>query len=189
MLVGWAMLSDTVRKYRRGLRYIRLFSNVRSTPSYSWSRIGRCAAWSPFPDNCWVGVTATDTNKAISACYELQDIEASVKYLSLEPLLGWILSPEWAEHPTLSQEIKDAGINWLIVGAQSKPYKAPDLAWVEEIAKAATQARIPLFVKDNLEKACLEVTKKELGQFSFWEKVSHSSGELVGVQLKQEIPE
>jgi hypothetical protein len=42
------------------------------------------------------------------------------------------------------------GVDWVIIGAQTKPYKPPKLEWVQEIALACTKAHIPLFIKDNL---------------------------------------
>jgi len=47
-------------------------------------------------------------------------------------------------------KLKDAGINWVIIGAQTKPYKPPKIEWVEEIVKACDKAGIPVFLKDNL---------------------------------------
>jgi len=47
------------------------------------------ARWSPFPDNCWVGVTATDHNMLQRATGHLRRIKATIKYISLEPLLKW----------------------------------------------------------------------------------------------------
>ncbi|MBA7575646.1 hypothetical protein ES708_17478 [subsurface metagenome] len=43
-----------------------------------------------------------------------------------------------------------AGINWVIIGAQTKPYKPPKIEWVKEIVEAADRAGIPVFLKDNL---------------------------------------
>jgi len=99
-----------------------------------------------FPDNCWVGVTATDRNKVLHACEYLRDIKARVKFLSLEPLLDWVLGASIS----LQNEPEDAGINQLIIGAQTKPYKPPKIEWVEEIIGAADKAGIPVFCKDNL---------------------------------------
>jgi len=131
--------------------------------------------FSPFPDNCWVGVTATNANFAVAACYGLQDIEAKVKFLSIEPLLAWVLSSQGAAYPALYQELVDAGISWLIIGActgslpemvrlvDSYPcetlsimrygnkYTAqPPIQWLREIVEAATKTHIPIFEKDNL---------------------------------------
>ena len=99
-------------------------------------------SYSPFPDNCWVGVTATDSKMAWNAYAELKDISALVKYLSLEPLLGEIDTRMIANFKGI--------INWLIIGAQTNPYKPPKIEWIKEIVEAADKAGIPVFLKDNL---------------------------------------
>lgn len=104
------------------------------------------AKFSPFPDNCWVGVSVT--NEGITypdmmeeACRSLARIEATVKYISFEPLLSSIYKLDL---------LKIWGINWVIIGAQTKPYKPPRIEWVEEIESSARRANIPIFEKNNL---------------------------------------
>lgn len=107
--------------------------------------------WSPFPDNCWVGVTATNYAMFVDACGYLGALkhEGKIKtaFVSIEPLLSW--------------ESTEAGgfiLSWLmmgdidqvIIGAQTKPYKPPKIEWVEEIVRATDQAGIPVFLKNNL---------------------------------------
>ena len=70
-------------------------------------------------------------------------IEAKHKFISFEPLLG---SVGMNDHMKLS----DAGVDWVIIGAQTKPYKPPRLEWVREIVEAADKAGVPVFLKDNL---------------------------------------
>jgi len=60
--------------------------------------------------------------------------------MSFEPLLG----------PIQPSRYRLQGINWIILGAQTKPYRPPEMAWVEAIEKAAKQAGIAIFEKDNL---------------------------------------
>ena len=98
--------------------------------------------WSPFPDNCYVGVTATDYWKYVDACNYLSRIEASVKFLSLEPLLSWDKEPSYF--------FESGGVSWLIIGAQTKPTVLPRIEWVQEIVQAADKAGIRVFLKDNL---------------------------------------
>ncbi len=100
------------------------------------------AKWSPFPDNCWVGVSATDQTQLYTAEEHLADVQASVKYISMEPLLGWDLACQLS--------IRRHWFDWVIIGAQTKPYIAPKLEWLGEIDHAATQANIPIFHKDSL---------------------------------------
>lgn len=101
--------------------------------------------FSPFPDNCFVGVTVTDGHKFVEACNHLIHVEAKTIYLSLEPLLDWHIPPD-----ILSGDLTAQQINWLIIGAQTKPYKPPKIEWVEEIVRAADRAGVPVFLKDNL---------------------------------------
>lgn len=51
--------------------------------------------FSPFPENCFVGVTATNQDMFGKAILHLADIQASVKFISLEPLLERIDISHW----------------------------------------------------------------------------------------------
>ena len=99
------------------------------------------AKFSPFPDNCFVGVTATNQAMHNEAIVCLSGIEAKVKYISYEPLLNQIV-------PVYAYGLSE--INWLIIGAQTKPTVYPKLEWVKEIVEAADVAGIPVFGKNNL---------------------------------------
>lgn len=123
--------------------------------------------WSPFPDNCYVGVTATDAKTFLRACRGLEQIEAKVKYISLEPFLDYI-GGLWA-----MDWFKSGTINGLIIGSltcsggdlatlSSKypelmpmPYGnrytlQPKIEWVREIVEAKDKADGKMFLKDNL---------------------------------------
>ena len=114
--------------------------------------------FSPFPDNVYIGVTATNRERFVSACTYLEHIWAKVKYLSLEPLLDW--------HDGGGVDIKgyleNGGINWLIIGAQSKPTVYPKPEWVAEITLAADKAGIPVFGKNNLKPLLGDNLRQEL---------------------------
>ena len=100
--------------------------------------------WSPFPDNCWVGVSATDNEMAFNASCNLILVEARIKYISFEPLLGRI-GP--AVLDLLTKQIK-----WVIIGAQT-PHSiktAPKWEWIKEIIEACDKSSIPVFLKNNL---------------------------------------
>ena len=113
--------------------------------------------FSPFPDNCWVGVTATDNEMYQLATLYLNRIEAKVKYVSLEPLLGRI---EFYDLPMY-------GLNWVIIGAQTKPYKPPRIEWVKEIVEACDKAGVKVFLKENL-RPLLQQNKHNLYSFPEW---------------------
>ena len=103
--------------------------------------------WSPFPDNCFVGVTATNAKMVEEAGFWLWEVEAKVKFVSFEPLLERL--------PVYFVDCIDdrRGINWVIIGAQTNPYNPPKLEWVEEIVEACDKAGIPVFLKENLRRA------------------------------------
>lgn len=133
--------------------------------------------FSPFPENCWVGVTATNKPLYNRAIEELAKVEAKVKYISFEPLLGNVA---WCEPDGLKEDFRDTGINWLIIGACTGTYidmanlcmkhtnslcnyqglkleqwgnkwtAQPKIEWVREIVEAADRAGAKVFLKDNL---------------------------------------
>lgn len=49
------------------------------------------AKWSPFPENCFIGVSVTNQRQYDEAIFYLKDIVATVKFLSIEPLLSRIV--------------------------------------------------------------------------------------------------
>lgn len=100
------------------------------------------AKWSPFPPNAWVGVSVWDYWSYVDACNYLAEVEATVKYLSLEPLLSW--------DKQASYFFNAADIDWLIIGAQTKPLVLPDKGWVDEIIAAADRAGVKVFLKNSL---------------------------------------
>jgi len=166
--------------------------------------------WSPFPENCFVGVTATEQCQFVRAVSELRFIEATIKYLSFEPLLAHI--------PMLPEALTLAGINWLIIGAMTgsledikkvimeypqldlMPYGKkwtlqPKIEWVEVIVKAADKAGIPVFLKDNLKPMFGVMTSTEaikyvdLNKYHLIEEITfNEDNKIIAHKLKQEMP-
>lgn len=106
------------------------------------------AKWSPFPDNCWVGASATDYLSFFDACNHLYPVKAPVRFISFEPLLTLNGFGKRAIYVWLH----NTHINWLIIGQQTPPSKKtePKIDWIREIVEAADRARVPVFLKDNL---------------------------------------
>ncbi len=101
-----------------------------------------------FPDNCDVGVTATNIHDLKSATIYLTGISAKVKYISLEPFLS--LGIDDGELELLESYWLKNRIDWLIIGAQTKPTVMPKIEWVKEIVDAADKAGVKVFLKDSL---------------------------------------
>jgi protein gp37 len=177
---------DQVKVHRQHRFYLltKQPQNLPTSPSY-------------FPDNAWVGVTATNTRVALEACLRLGDIEATVRYLSLEPMLHSINLPY--EH------LKLCKINWLIIGACTGSYAEmetliqlypeltlmpygnkwtaqPKIEWVREIVEAADKAGVSVFLKDSLK---LLLTLKLQGRDVI---ESHNLWACKYFKLRQEMP-
>ena len=81
--------------------------------------------FSPFPENCWVGVTATNRDTYTLAIYHLGRIKAPIKFISFEPLLSKVMDswftpaifPAAFEDKSEAQVMVNKGVNWLILGA------------------------------------------------------------------------
>jgi protein gp37 len=135
--------------------WLRLtFEAVKAHPQHTFIFLTKqpqnLQKWSPFPENCWVGVSATNTQMFMEGMEALGPIEAKVKFVSFEPFLEWhYLYP--VTYP-LSNYFQNRGINWLIIGQQTpaKAATAPKVEWIREIVEAADKAGVPVFLKDNL---------------------------------------
>jgi len=95
-----------------------------------------------FPPNVWFGVTV-NRYENLWRVKALDDINARIKFISLEPLYERI--------PLDGIEID--WINWIIVGAETRGPKItfmPEREWVEELICEARKHGIAVFLKDNL---------------------------------------
>ena len=166
--------------------------------------------FSPFPDNCWVGVTATDSTQYATAAYWLKEIEAKIKYVSIEPLLERIQPKAWPWQ--LFPEGKPEGIcEWVIIGACTgtrkdlealierhpgltlmpfgKKWSAqPEIGWVQGIALNCTKANTPLFLKDNL-KPLLPNRMPFWGTYIWKEESNGAMITMSENRFRQEVPE
>ncbi len=91
-------------------------------------------------DNIWIGVTV-ESPKYFFRIEDLMTVEqASVRFLSLEPLL--------ASMKGLEEFLKTGLIDWVIVGGESGPKARPmKKAWVIEIRDMCREYNVPFFFK------------------------------------------
>jgi protein gp37 len=93
-----------------------------------------------FPSNVWIGASADNATDAHCRSEHLLFSNASVKWMSLEPLLD-----------DVAEYINWDALNWVVVGGQTGPGAVqPRKEWVEKIIAKAREYRIPIFLKDNL---------------------------------------
>jgi len=101
--------------------------------------------FSPFPDNVWIGVSVTNLLAFYSAMHHMASVKATIKYISYEPLLESMAGAQ-----PIEEHLTNGGIQWLLIGSQTKPTVMPKKVWVDEIIGACKKANIPYFLKDNL---------------------------------------
>jgi protein gp37 len=146
--------------------------------------------WSPFPDNCHVGVSVTDATMFIDAVNSLRNVTARVKFISFEPLLERINGGE-CEGSRLDC-LKDAGINWVIIGQQTPVSKKnePKIEWVQEIVEACDKAGVKVWLKDNLNKSIPERDKTFRVRHYLCEGCDETGCDSCGCvwKLRQELP-
>ena len=87
------------------------------------------------PRHIWCGVSVED-EMATARVQHLQKAPVSVRFLSIEPLLG----------PVGDMDIE--GISWVIVGGESGPKARPmELPWVLDIRDLCAREGVPFFFK------------------------------------------
>ncbi len=87
------------------------------------------------PEHIWLG-TSVEDGKRLSRVRHLRETNATVRFLSLEPLIGPITN------------IDLDGIHWVIVGGESGPRARPmDAAWVRDIRDQCVASDVPFFFK------------------------------------------
>lgn len=125
------------------LAYIqRVFNTMKECPHHTFQvltkRSERLAELSPYlhwPHNVWMGVSV-ENSRMIHRVRHLQRVPASIRFLSLEPLIG----------PLDTLPLED--IDWVIVGGESGPRARPmKEEWVESVLLQCRTARIPFFFK------------------------------------------
>jgi protein gp37 len=89
-----------------------------------------------FPKNLWLGVTVNGIND-VWRINELLKINCGVRFISFEPLYEKI-------------DVDLTGIDWIIIGAQTRPMYRPPFSWVDYLQNKAYKKDIPVFMKNNL---------------------------------------
>ena len=121
---------------------VRVFEVMNATPRHTFqiltkrphiaARYAKSLSW---PRNIWLGTSVEDA-LATHRIKDLQRIDAHVRFLSVEPLLGPI--------PRLPL----SGIHWVIVGGESGPSaRVMKPEWVRQIRNRCVTQHVPFFFK------------------------------------------
>jgi protein gp37 len=88
------------------------------------------------PDNVWLGVSVENRKYGLSRIDDLRKINASIRFLSVEPLLEDV------------GRLNLSGIHWVIVGGESGPKARPMKSeWVESIKDQCEHHEVAFFFK------------------------------------------
>ena len=130
----------------------RVLEVVRQCPQHTFQFLtkypGRLYRWNTWLANAWVGITATDKDSMDRAVKALGHIDAPVRFISAEPLLGPVSLWQWYEGPVAEPPY---GLDWLIIGGMTGPGATPPKPeWVQDLIDQARAAGIPVWLKENL---------------------------------------
>ena len=120
----------------------RVFETIRLTPQHTYQILTKrddiLAAYfktRKVPANVWLGVSV-EGKKTKSRITVLRKIDASIRFLSLEPLLEDL------------GKLNLKGIHWVIVGGESGPHARPMRPeWAEAIQKQCAEQEASFFFK------------------------------------------
>jgi protein gp37 len=120
----------------------RVFHVMMTTPQHTYQiltkRAERLAEIAPnlrWSHNVWIGVSV-ESNEYLWRVRLLRQIQSSVRFLSLEPLLGPL------------EELTLEGIQWVIVGGESGPESRPiNPFWVRSIRDQCLKQSVPFHFK------------------------------------------
>ena len=125
------------------LKFIQqVFATMEACPQHTFQvltkRSERLREFAPelvWPTNVWVGVSVED-ERVLHRIPDLQAVDAHVRFLSLEPLIGPL------------ENLPLDGIGWAIVGGESGPgAREMKQEWVESIQQQCETAGTAFFFK------------------------------------------
>ncbi len=120
----------------------RVFEMMVSTPQHTYQvltkrskRLAKLAPDLPWSDNVWMGVSI-ESDPYVFRADHLRAVDAAVRFLSLEPLLGPL--------PSLDLD----GIGWVIAGGESGPgSRRPEADWFRDIRDRCRRAAHTLLLQ------------------------------------------
>lgn len=151
-----------------------LFQLIADTPHLDWllvtKRIGNVPGmlpyfWPAIQHNVWLGITVVNQAEADRDIPKLLAVPARVRFLSVEPMLGFIelelRCENWSDDISMDPEtgayecckacdhtgIKNA-IDWVICGGESGPHARPMRAdWARDLRDQCQRADVPFLFK------------------------------------------
>lgn len=113
--------------------------------------------WGEGYDNVWLGVSI-ESDKVLHRIEDLHEVDAKVKFLSVEPLLGEIdlrkyLYREYVNYDNSPFIEGESYIDWVIIGGESGNengkwlYRPMEIEWAKKVIKDCREQNVSVFVK------------------------------------------
>lgn len=127
---------------------------IKDTPWHTWLILTKRperildnlpSDWGNGYPNVWIGVTAENQLRLIERLDILANVPCSVKFISVEPILGAI--------DLFDKAVKTKSIDWIIIGGETGNntgkyrYRPSELDWYKGLALQSQAFGIPVFVK------------------------------------------
>jgi protein gp37 len=120
----------------------KIFETIKATPRHYYQiltkreqKLKRYLEKRTVPANVWLGVTV-ENESVKDRINVLKTIDASIRFLSIEPLLGDM------------GKLDLSGIHWVIVGGESGPNARPmNPDWPKNIQKQCKEQNVAFFFK------------------------------------------
>lgn len=146
-----------IRDIFRLIRYYRYntFMVLTKRPELMKSHINLWANNNEILPNLWLGVTAENQQRADERIPVLLSIPASVRFVSIEPMLGPVDVEPFLQYEPFNENYKMTfkatewrGLDWVIVGGETGPGARPmHPDWARSVRDQCQEAGVPFFFK------------------------------------------
>ena len=165
--IFWQSMGDLFHPYSPSNQIRAIQDMAKATPQHTHifctKNPARYQDFNPWPENCILLTTITGLGDELGKIQQLLRAEATLKGLSLEPLLGPVeLKKRWLQIHTEGQwlNVVECGrtprsqhLSLLIIGAYTGKEASrfiPATAWVQSLIDQGRDAGVPVFLKNNL---------------------------------------
>lgn len=143
--LNWLLLTKRPENFVSRLREVQRHMTV--DPLDIVDRIDAWISGDRVPQNVWIGASVEDQKRADERIPALQAIPAWLRFLSVEPLLGFV-DIRYSAFNGVDSCAGMHGIHWVIVGGESGPKSRPcNVDWIRSIVRQCQISSVPVFVK------------------------------------------
>jgi protein gp37 len=135
-MIGVCFMGDV---FSEGINQIPIFDVIRRS-WHTFLVLTKQAQNLPYwrlPENLWLGVSV-NRRADLWRIEKLKETHAAVKFVSFEPLYEDL------------DKIDLKSIDWIVIGAQTRPDYQPDGAWIDRLIIEAAVHKTAVFMKNNL---------------------------------------